>query len=127
MLPTPSDRACQLCGHPLRGRSDKKFCDDHCRNAFNNEQNSARYAIVRRVNALLLRNRRILGELLAENETVQVSKELLLLRGFQFRYATHHFVNGRGATYHFCYELGWLELNPERFLLVRRNGLLPAL
>ncbi|RYY82142.1 MAG: hypothetical protein EOO15_23460 [Chitinophagaceae bacterium] len=113
---------CRHCGDPLRGRSDKKFCDDQCRNAFNNEQNSGRYALVRRVNAVLLRNRRILAALVGAGETTKVSREDLLLHGFQFRYSTHQYVNGRGATYHFCYEYGWLELHPDRYLLVRRDN-----
>lgn len=113
---------CRQCGQPLRGRCDKKFCNDGCRNAFNNEQNSARYALVRRVNAILLRNRRILAGLLGADETTKVSKEVLLLEGFQFRYGTHQYANGRGGVYQFCYEYGWLELSPERYLLVRRSA-----
>lgn len=116
---------CRQCGHPLRGRSDKKFCDDGCRNAYNNEQNSTRYALVRRINAVLLRNRRILAALIGPGDTTRVSRETLLLQGFQFRYSTHQYTNGRGAVYHFCYEFGWLELPAGRYLLVRREQ--PAL
>lgn len=121
MLSTTTHSTCRQCGHPLRGRSDKKFCGDPCRNTFNNEQNSTRYALVRRINAVLLRNRRILAALVGADETTRVSREDLLLQGFQFRYSTHQYTNGRGATYHFCYEYGWLELQGERFLLVRRE------
>ncbi|RYY86024.1 MAG: DUF2116 family Zn-ribbon domain-containing protein [Chitinophagaceae bacterium] len=126
MLPLTTLTECRHCGHPLRGRSDKKFCDDQCRNAFNNEQNSARNAMVRRVNAILLRNRRILSNMLGTSETTKVAREDLLLQGFQFRYNTHHYTNSRGAVYQFCYEYGWLQLHEERYLLVRRERFISA-
>ncbi|RYZ20896.1 MAG: hypothetical protein EOO16_15105 [Chitinophagaceae bacterium] len=118
----PNTNACHQCGHALRGRSDKKFCNDYCRNAHNNALKSTQYTVVRRVNAVLTRNRRVLAELLGQEESTKASREELLLRGFQFRYHTHQYVNQRGATYHFCYEYGWLELASGRLLLVRREG-----
>lgn len=30
------DRSCLDCGKALVGRADKKFCDDSCRNNYNN-------------------------------------------------------------------------------------------
>ncbi|MFA6947300.1 MAG: DUF2116 family Zn-ribbon domain-containing protein, partial [Pedobacter sp.] len=30
------ERECLDCGAALRGRTDKKFCDDQCRSNFNN-------------------------------------------------------------------------------------------
>ncbi|GAA4338042.1 hypothetical protein [Flaviaesturariibacter amylovorans] len=113
---------CRHCGHPLRGRSDKKFCNDYCRNAYNNARKGADAALVRRINAALLKNRRILEGLLRAGDVGKVAREELLLRGFQFRYATHRYVNKRGSTYSFCYEYGWLELPQERILLVRRRS-----
>ena len=31
-------KVCLACGKPLKGRIDKKFCDDYCRNNYNNQQ-----------------------------------------------------------------------------------------
>ena len=31
---------CPECGDKLKGRADKKFCSDACRNAYNNKLNS---------------------------------------------------------------------------------------
>ncbi|RYY39776.1 MAG: hypothetical protein EOO08_08880 [Chitinophagaceae bacterium] len=127
MLPTTTLAGCRHCGHTLRGRSDKKFCDDQCRNAFNNERNSTRYALVRRVNAVLLRNRRILAALLEQQSETEVSREELLLHGFQFRYSTHHYQAQDGTHFQFCYDYGWCELLPERVLLVKRDALSRAI
>ena len=30
---------CLECGEKIIGRSDKKFCNDACRNSYNNKQN----------------------------------------------------------------------------------------
>ena len=37
-LTTLQTRLCGVCTRPLRGRSDKKFCNDYCRNTFNNRK-----------------------------------------------------------------------------------------
>jgi hypothetical protein len=35
-------RKCLNCDHVLKGRPDKKFCGDYCRNAYNNPAIKAR-------------------------------------------------------------------------------------
>lgn len=120
MTDASAQKTCLQCGHGLRGRIDKKFCNDYCRNAYNNCVKSAQYATVRRVNAILLRNRRVLSGLMEGEEVRKLAREELLLGGLQLRYHTHTYTNGRGAVYHFCYEFGWLELPGDRFLVVRR-------
>lgn len=30
------DKKCLECGEKIVGRADKKFCNDYCRNAYNN-------------------------------------------------------------------------------------------
>jgi len=46
-------RLCLACNEPLMGRSDKKFCDDQCRNDYNNKLNSDE-------NNFMRKNRKIL-------------------------------------------------------------------
>ncbi len=36
MLAQQNTATCQQCGKPVKGRIDKRFCDDFCRNAYNN-------------------------------------------------------------------------------------------
>jgi len=111
-------RNCLLCGHPVRGRSDKKFCNDYCRNGYNNARSARDQVLVRQVNGVLQRNRRILAALLSEAPTARVLREELLLRGFQFHYATHS-LKRQGQVYRCCYEFGWTELPEERLRLLR--------
>ncbi len=113
---------CLACTKPLRGRIDKKFCDDFCRNSYNNRQNSDSNAYIRSINQFLKKNRRIMETLLPhEEEKVTLSKEKLREKGFQFKYLTHTYTTKQGNIYHYCYEYGYLPLDNDRVLLVRRS------
>ena len=113
-------RKCRECGDKLLGRADQKFCSDQCRNAHNNKQNSDANNHVRNINNSLRRNRRILDSLCV-GEKAKVSNEKLAQKGFSFTYFTHLYQTKSGSVYHFCYELGYLVLNEEEILIVRRE------
>lgn len=114
-------RLCLECGKSLKGRSDKKFCDDYCRNAYNNKAKIEESSYVRNINKNLQRNRRILEELLGKESMVKQPKSNLLNKGFQFHYHTHQYVNRKGNVYYFCYEYGFLPLEGEWYLIVKRK------
>lgn len=118
-----NERLCLSCGKTLKGRVDKKFCDDYCRNAYNNQQNSDRNNLVRNINNILRKNRRILEELLPETEqTVKVQRQKLFEKGFDFQYHTHLVQTQKGSVYHFCYEYGILPIEgTELVLIVKRK------
>lgn len=110
------------CGKPLRGRLDKKFCNDYCRNTHNNRQNSDQNSYVRSINSILRRNRRVLrGSLPQGEELFKCQRQKLSEAGFDFRYHTHQYTNRKGSVYTFCYEYGFLPLENDWLLLVRRN------
>ncbi|MBS1737904.1 MAG: hypothetical protein JSS98_15075, partial [Bacteroidetes bacterium] len=86
MLSKKEEKRCLACDKPLKGRSDKKFCDDYCRSAYNNELKSVINNQMRNINNALGKNRRILEELLPENEeTAKTTKEKLVQKGFLFK------------------------------------------
>jgi len=117
-----SSRACLSCSKPLRGRIDKKFCDDYCRNSYNNQLKSETNNYVRNINNALRRNRRILEQLLAGTAgIVKAKREKLTRLGFQFKYFTHTHTNKKNNTYYYCYEYGYLPLENDWFLLVKRQ------
>jgi len=119
---TVSDsKTCLSCGKTVKGRSDKKFCDDYCRNNFNNELKAESNNYVRNINNALKKNRRILEELLLPEEMKKTTKEKLLHFGFQFKYITHTYTNKKGNTYFFCYEYGYLPLEHDWYLVVKRK------
>ena len=112
---------CVVCGKQLKGRSDKKFCDDYCRNNFNNRLNSLTNQFIRGINGILKKNRRILESLIAKEKTVKISRENLLQQGFQFNYHTHTHTNKKGLTYYFCYEFGYLPLENDWYAIVKKK------
>ena len=116
-----AEKKCLACDKKLSGRADKKFCNDYCRNSYNNEMKSANSPIVRNINNALIKNRRILEGLLGGEETIKKPKEKFLSQGFQFKYTTHTYTNKKGNTYFFCYEYGYLPLDNDWYLVVRRK------
>lgn len=114
------DRSCLDCGEPLRGRADKKFCDDACRNSYNNNLKSKGDVVLKRINSILNKNRCILAKLNPEGKT-KIHRKKLLTALFNFEYHTHNYQTQNGNTYYFCYEYGYLALPDEHFLLVKRE------
>lgn len=109
------------CGKVLHGRADKKFCNDYCRNAYNNGLKAANSPVIRTINNSLFKNRRILETVLGEEEMKKCNKEKFLQQGFQFKYATHTYTNKKGDVYVFCYEYGYLPLENDWYLVVKRK------
>jgi hypothetical protein len=123
MLKEKEEKTCQLCGKILKGRSDKKFCDDYCRASYNNELKSAANNYIRNVNNALGKNRRILESLVPGTEqVVKIDRDRLIEKGFQFKYHTHLYKARNGNTYFYCYEYGYLPLENNRFLIVKQNS-----
>jgi hypothetical protein len=116
------EKVCLDCGENFKGRADKKFCSDQCRNNFNNQLNSDNNNLVRNINNILRRNRRILMDLNPAQKT-KVHRDKLSEKGFNFSYFTSSSTTKAGATYFFVYEQGYLPLDNDFFLLVvRREG-----
>lgn len=122
MLKQKEEKICLSCGKAVKGRSDKKFCDDYCRAAFNNDLKSAANNFIRSINNALGKNRRILESLLPEGEpTAKANKDKLIEKGFQFKYHTHLYNTKNGNTYFYCYEYGYLPLENNWYLIVKRD------
>lgn len=119
-----TNKKCLFCQKNLKGRIDKKFCNDYCRNNYNNLQktNGQLHPMVRNINQALLKNRKILQEILPDNEEMaKVHYDKLTQKGYQFKYHTHTYANKKGQTYFFCYEYGFLPLESNWYLVVRRR------
>lgn len=113
---------CLACDKPVKGRTDKKFCDDYCRNSFNNGLKAAKNNLVRNINNALGKNRRVLESFFKrEEEIAKTHKDKLLEKGFQFKYMTHTYTNKKGNVYFFCYDLGYMPLENNWYLLVKRK------
>lgn len=113
-----SDKYCLLCKDKLEGRRDKKFCSDYCRTEYHNRRNRKSDESVRRINAILKSNRRILAELNPIRKTV-VSGQILLAKGFNFKYFTSIYNTKNGNRYYMCYEYGYREIRNQNYILVK--------
>ena len=56
-------RYCLNCNAEIKGRIDKRFCNDYCRNIYHNNLNKDSTNYIRNVNNILRKNRRILKKL----------------------------------------------------------------
>lgn len=122
MVSAIENKKCLYCGSTLKGRADKKFCNDYCRNAYNNQLKSSSNNLVRNINNALSKNRRILEGILPETEeTAKTNKEKLTRLGFQFKYLTHTYTTRSGKTYFYCYDYGYLPLENDWYLVVKRK------
>ena len=111
---------CPECGEHIKGRADKKFCSDLCRNSFNNKLNSDTVNHVRNINNILRKNRRVLENLIPD-QTAKTTKTKLNQKGFNFQYYTNAYTTKKGVTYYFCYEYGYLPLENDIYFLVKRK------
>ncbi|WP_292010745.1 DUF2116 family Zn-ribbon domain-containing protein [Chryseobacterium sp.] len=110
---------CIECGEKIIGRSDKKFCNDACRNAYNNKQNKDSNNLMRNINNKLRKNYRILREINKEGKT-KILRSKLNAFGFDFDYFTHLKVYKNGSEYKFIYDYGYKILE-DNFVLIVRN------
>lgn len=114
------ERECLDCRSPLRGRADKKFCDDQCRSNYNNHLKAGPASALRPVNAILRKNHSILTKLCTGNK-IKLKKDDLLRYGFDLTYHTHLYNTQNGNTYYFCYDYGYMRLDGDSFLVVKKH------
>ena len=112
---------CKHCDKELQGRTDKKYCNLHCKSAFQyqlaKEQPERFFNIVD--NQLKL-NRKILKEF-NRGGKVTVRAELINEMGFDANFFTHYWKNQKGEVYLFVYEYGFLKIKEqtnEKYVLV---------
>lgn len=115
-----NEKLCSYCSKILRGRTDKKFCNDQCRNTFNNQRNASWNNIMRNINYILSKNRRILHSLflLNEDEPSVYTLNQLLLMGFQKEYFTHEVVI-KGKLCKAVYDYTIIEKKEKMFTIIK--------
>lgn len=110
-------RTCLECETKLVGREDKKFCNDSCRNSYNNKINKDSNNFMRNTNNQLRKNYRILC-LLNEDGKTKILTSKLLQQGFDFQLFTSIYQTKSGTTYYFVYDQGYMNIDHEYCLLV---------
>ena len=113
-------KACLECGEKIIGREDKKFCSDGCRNSYNNKINKDSNNYMRNINNKLRKNYRILSELNVEGKS-KTTKSKLLSKGYDFEFMTNILHTKSGNTYHFVYDQGYMGLDNDYYMLVKKD------
>lgn len=76
---------------------------------------------VRQVNTILRKNRRILEELLGEEQKRKIRRDHLQAKGLNLDYYTNKLATAKGHVYYFVYEYGYLPLDEDVYLLVKQK------
>ncbi|WP_394974865.1 hypothetical protein [uncultured Croceitalea sp.] len=114
-------KKCLYCEKSLTGRTDKKYCDLHCKSAF--QYKKAKESPIRfynKVDNQLKLNRRLLKEY-NKGGKVTIRGQVLLELGFDPNFYTHYWKNQKGDVYLFVYEYGYLKKNEngkEKYVLI---------
>lgn len=114
-------KICLECDTPIQGRTDKKFCSDYCRNTYNNKQNKDSKNLIRNINNRLRKNYRILNSYKLTDGKTKTTKTKLINSGFDFEYITNIYTTKKGTTYYFIYDLGYLPLDNDFYMIVKRE------
>ena len=115
------DRQCLECGDKILGRMDKRFCNDSCRNTYNNRLNKDTTNYIRNINNRLRKNYRILSGLNPDGKSKTTRNQLRSLN-FDFDYITSVYTTKVGKVCYFVYDQGYLPLDNDYFALVKKDN-----
>ena len=104
-------RLCLECNEKLTGRSDKRFCDAYCRNAYHNRHKADDELLIKTTNQHIRRNRRILKTLCPVGKAT-VRKEVLDQMGYDYRYFSSLFKTST-MTYYLVYDYGFAPISDK--------------
>jgi len=115
---------CLECEKEIKGRKDKKYCNQYCKSAFQYKNNKANEdSFYTDVLKQLRLNRKLLKLYNKSGKSI-VRKEELLKEGFDPNRFTHYWKNNKGDVYLFCFEFGFLEKNEgskQKYVLIKRQ------
>lgn len=115
-------KICLACDKVLQGRSDKKFCDAHCKSSYHYKKSlDEAPRFYNQVDNQLKQNRRILKSFNKAGKAT-VRAETIIELGFNPNFFTHFWKNNKGDIYLFVYEYGFIkrkEGNNEKYILIK--------
>ena len=115
---------CKHCGNAVHGRLDKQFCDDQCRNTYNNKSKRKDEQYILQINSQLRKNRRILKTLSPVGKST-VRKEVMVAMGYDFSVFSTTYQSKKGGMYYMCYEYGFspiFQQGIEKALIITKQS-----
>ncbi|WP_407515893.1 hypothetical protein [Tamlana fucoidanivorans] len=105
----------------MTGRSDKKFCDLHCKSSYHYRRSlEEAQRFYNFVDNQLRQNRRLLKAYNKSGKST-IRAKVLHDQGFNPKFFTHYWKNTKGDVYLFVYEYGFLkrhEHDVEKYVLI---------
>lgn len=123
-----TSRKCPVCGNPLTGRIDKKYCSDQCRYLENNKNKYEPERPILEVNSKLRKNRTILKTLCPAGKAT-VRREIMVAMGYDVAVFSSLFLTTKKQVYYLCYDYGFtplLEHGVEKALIITRQEYMRA-
>jgi len=114
MTQNDQEPTCENCGKALFGRTDKRFCNDSCRNEFNRKKRAAQhieeYENLPEILKIIKKNHEILKLYKLENTDpgtiISVDRAELLGKGYHFKFFTSLQHDKHGKLWKFCFDYG---------------------
>jgi hypothetical protein len=111
---TDKEKTCEHCGKPLFGRTDKRFCNDTCRNTFNRikteKEKLQANENIPEIFRIIKKNYEILRSYDAPHQKDSFiwleDKTELLKQGYNDKFYTNSYAEPSGPTWHCCFEIG---------------------
>lgn len=112
---------CLECGHPLIGRTDKKFCSGDCKNKYHNRERNVIRRFRNKTMDKLELNHRILEWALATGST-SVPLDILDGMGFSPECVTFHGDGEKGHKEYGCFDIRYYQSSSKIFNIRREKG-----
>ena len=114
------ENKCLECSDTLLGRSDKRFCSDHCRSSYYNRENKQSLLVIKETNKILRKNYKILKKL-NPNGKRKIKRDDLLMEGLNMKYFTSIYTTKDDRVYYFVYDQGYIDLDNDYFAIVEKR------
>jgi len=124
MTKSTQKRICKMCKREIKGRSDKVFCTVKCKSDYAYSLRSVTDIATVSIDKILHRNRSTLLEVLGKNKVqMQIKREILDAKKFNFNYITNYHINNQGKTVSYVYDFSWMIFSNQEILIkrIRKN------
>lgn len=111
-------KICVFCGSDLLGRSDKKYCDDTCRNNHHYALKRENLSVIKYINNILMHNREMLN-LLYKNKNTIINKDKLVECDFNFELFTNIYRTKKNEEYKVVYDYAYKFVNDNELVIIR--------
>lgn len=114
---------CQYCGKPIKGRSDKRFCNDDCRNHYNRHERQEKTKPHPNTQEIfrIIRKNYILLKALAKPDALSTNyyDETITELGINQNFCTSAHLDADGKLWRYCFDYGWYNYSAARGCQIR--------